>query len=314
MNALQNTLQLRRKYVVGGARMEIRIGRSDCVYTIDHLTTNLMENRLEKRTQLHKHPVFHIMYILKGKGRFTVGSTTTVAMPGMLYIINPNEPHGFLFGDGEPLSNLESTFRLLDTQGEATEVHFFDMMKEFGNLRIPPEMRSQPFIVPERLKPMLTEGFSRLLVLYDSPLLRNHFSVMVADLLVRVETVVMNAIRAEENHNPGEAAVESIKHFLYTNRHRPVTLKETADFVHLTPNYLCRLFKEHTRETPMGYLQGIRMREAESLLSLTDLPVFTIADKLGYEEPSYFARVFRSVYGVSPVAYRKQLLAGDRIK
>jgi AraC-like DNA-binding protein len=254
------------------------------------------------------------MYILKGKGRFTVGSTTTVALPGMLYIINPNEPHCFLFGDGEPLSNLESTFRFLDARGEAAEVNFFDMMKAAGNLHISPEVRSQPFIVSERIKPMLIEGFSRLLVLYDSPLLKNHFSIMVADLLVRVETVVMNAIRAEKIPDSGEAAVESIKHFLYTNRHRPITLLETADFVHLTPNYLCRLFKEHTRETPMGYLQGVRMREAESLLSLTDLPIFTIAAKLGYEEPSYFARVFRSVYGVSPLAYRKRLLTGDRIK
>lgn len=283
-------------------------------YTIDHITTNLMKNRLNNHVPLHKHPVFHFIYILEGRGVITVGSTTTAAKPGMLYVINPNEPHRFLFGDGVPLSNLESTFRLLDASGEAVEADFYEMADSGGLPYFPEALRTRPIVVPPRLKPLLTEGFERILELYGSPLMRKSYSFMVADLMTRVETVVRHAVRTDNTHDSVGEMIESIKHFLTINRNRPVTLRETAEFAHVTPNYLCRLFKERTGETPMGYLQSLRMREAGNLLSLTDLPVYTIAEKLGYEEPSYFARVFRSTYGESPQQYRRRLEVGNRIK
>lgn len=291
--------------------MEIKLATHEAQYTIDHLTTNLMKGRYNVYGALHSHPVFHIMYVLEGKGKFTVGSTTTTALPGMLYIINPNEPHKFVFGYEEPFTNLESTFQLLDASGNAADVNFFDLTRNSRNSTLD---TTQPFLVPSRLKPLLIEGYERILGLYASPLLRHHFGLMVADLLTRVETIVYSSVKAEQTGTREDETIETIKHFLHSNRGRPVTLRETAEFAHLTPNYLCRLFKEHSGETPMGYLQGVRMREAESLLSLTDLPVYAISEKLGYEEPSYFARVFRSVYGESPQLYRKRLQGENRIK
>lgn len=266
-----------------------------------------MKSRYNVHGPLHAHPVFHIMYILEGKGRFTVGSTTTEALPGMLYIINPNEPHRFIFGLDEPLTNLESTFQLLDAAGNAAEVHFFDFARAAGPTH--PLNTNRPLVVPARLRPLLTEGFDRILELYDAPLLRSHFGLMVAELLSRVETVVESYLQTERPLQGEASVIASIKQYLHTHRGRPITLKEIADFAHLTPNYLCRLFKAHTGESPFSHLQGIRMREAEQLLALTDLPVYAIAERLGYEEPSYFARVFRSVYGIAPAAYRMRLLA-----
>lgn len=294
--------------------MEFKLAINEANYTIDHVTTNLVKGRLNYNVSWHKHPVFHIIYILEGKGTVTVGTTTTVAEPGMLYVISPNEPHRFLFGEGEPLTNLESTFRLLDGRGGAQEINFFDITAAGQRSIMSEANRSQPFLVPSRLKPLLMEGFNRILDLYDSPLLRHHYGFMVADLMARVELIAHSIVRADKTEDSTLDTIASVKHFLFTNRSRPVTLRETADFAHLTPNYLCRIFKEHSGETPMGYLQTVRMREAEKLLSFTDLPVYTIAEKLGYEEPSYFARVFRSVYGESPQAYRKRLVFENRIK
>ncbi|MCD1261399.1 helix-turn-helix transcriptional regulator [Paenibacillus athensensis] len=294
--------------------MKFRLSVKDEQYAIDHITTNLMKGRLNNHVAMHKHPVFHLIYILEGRGTVTVGGTMTAAEPGMLYVISPNEPHSFLFGDGEPLTNLESTFRLLDDHGEAAEIQFSDLIDVFREEVLPEADLFQPLSVPARLKPHLREGFNRILELYDTPLLRHHFSFMVADLIARVEIIAHSATEPVEPVEPAMRTISDVKQFLYTNRGRPVTLGEAAEHAHLTPNYLCRIFKEHADETPMGYLQAIRMAEAEKLLAFTDLPVYTIAEKLGYEEPSYFARVFRSVYGESPQAYRKRLVIENRIK
>jgi AraC-like DNA-binding protein/mannose-6-phosphate isomerase-like protein (cupin superfamily) len=294
--------------------MEFKLAINDAQYTIDHVTTNLVKGRLNYNVSLHKHPVFHIIYILEGRGTVTVDKTTTIAEPGMLYVISPNEPHRFLFGEGEPLTHLESTFRLLDGRGEAAEVNFFAMAASDRHAAIAEGNRTRPLPVPSRLKPLLLEGFNRILELYDNPLLRHHYGFMVADLMARVEMVAFSAVVAGEPAETALQMIANVKHFLVTHHSRPVTLRETADFAHITPNYLCRIFKEHVGETPMGYLQTVRMREAEKLLSFTDLPVYTIAEKLGYDEPSYFARVFRGVHGESPQAFRKRLVFENRIK
>jgi mannose-6-phosphate isomerase-like protein (cupin superfamily) len=175
--------------------LDIKLAANAAQYTIEHLTTNLMKGRYNVYGALHAHPVFHIMYILEGNGKFTIGSTTTEALPGMLYIINPNVPHKFVFGYEEPLTNLECTFQLLNGSGNAAELHFFDFTS--GGLQIPPLATNRPFVVPSRLKPLLTEGFERILDLYGSPLLRNHFGLMVADLMARVETIVHSTVKAD---------------------------------------------------------------------------------------------------------------------
>lgn len=294
--------------------MDVRLETGECSYTIDHITTNLMTGRNDVRGVLHSHPVFHIMYILEGTGLFTVGRTASEVGPGMLHIINPNEPHQFHFGTNGPLVNLESTFVLRDRSGKPAEVNLFDMIEESRSIRIAEPLRVAPLSVPQRFRPMLAEGYRRILDLYDIPLLKTHFSIAVADLLTRVETIFASIVQSEGEAHTAEETVERAKRFLLSNRHRPVTLGEAAQSVHVTPNYLCRLFKEHTGESPMGYLQSARMREAGSLLAFTDLPVYTIAEKLGYEEPSYFARLFRRAYGQSPQTYRRHRLSADKLE
>lgn len=291
--------------------MDIRLETGGQTYTIDHITTNLMTGRNDVRGPRHAHPVFHIMYILEGHGLFTVGQTASAVGPGMLHIIHPNEPHQFHFGTDGPLTNLESTFMLRDREGKPAEVNLFDLIEESRSIRIFGPLRLAPLSVPVRFRPMLSEGYRRILDLYDIPLLKSHFAITVADLLTRVETIYANAVHSEGSPHTAEETLQRAKRFLLSNRHRPVTLAEAADAVHVTPNYLCRLFREHAGETPMGYLLSARMREAGTLLAFTDLPIYTIAEKLGYGEPSYFARLFRRVYGQSPQTYRRLRLSTE---
>ncbi len=293
--------------------MNIRLAAGNAQYRIDHVTTNLMKHRRNEFVAMHRHPVFHLIYALEGKAKITVEGTTTTAEPGALYIINPNESHSFLFGDGEPFTDLECTFRLLDERGKPAEVDFF-RLAEAANERSPPEsLRAGPLQVPGRYKPLLSEGFERILELSAGSALRGRTALMVADLLARIELVLLGAGPSERPPDPTEALIERAKEYLHANRGRAVTLRETADFAHVTPNYLCRIFKERTGETPMGHLQAHRMREAEKLLLYTDLPVYAIAGKLGYEEASYFARVFRRTIGESPLTFRRRFLSENRI-
>lgn len=75
----------------------------------------------------------------------------------------------------------------------------------------------------------------------------------------------------------------------------------------LNPAYLSRLFRKETGMVLTDYILQEKMRRASELLVLSDSSISEIADSLGYGNFSYFARLFRKVYGVTPHEYRKSL-------
>ena len=84
------------------------------------------------------------------------------------------------------------------------------------------------------------------------------------------------------------------------------TLSELAEDLHLTPGYLVRLFKSATGLPPMAYLNRHRVELAAAQLLHTDHPVSQIAQAVGWPDQNYFARRFRSHYGLSATSYRSR--------
>lgn len=84
------------------------------------------------------------------------------------------------------------------------------------------------------------------------------------------------------------------------------TLTETAGALHVNESYLSKTFKKSTGETFSNYLTKFRMEKAKLLIANTDMKMFEIATAIGYDDPNYFASVFRSTQNISPTAFRKQ--------
>lgn len=281
-------------------------------YVIDPITTNLMKGRWNEKVSPHKHPVFHLIYILEGNGRVTIDATTTKAEPGMLFIIRPNQVHGFLFGEEQPMTNFECTFRLLNRQGEAVEA---DIARSLGSEErdvVSEHLAGKPFQVPTGWEGLLSEGFLRIIEGNEHPAERPFCSFLIGALLAKVLNVIGSASRIDSADVPVDQKIAAVKQFMLLHRHRAVSLKEMAESIHVTPNHLCKIFKKHTGDTPQGHFAKLRMREAARLLSYTDLPIYVIAEKLGYDDPSYFGKAFRSIHDLSPQAYRRNKLFQER--
>lgn len=84
-----------------------------------------------------------------------------------------------------------------------------------------------------------------------------------------------------------------------------VSLEDVADEVSLSPTYFSRLFKEEAGQSFKSFLNDLRIGEARTLLRESDLPLVEIASRVGFEDQSYFSRVFRNVVGISPGRYRR---------
>jgi len=93
----------------------------------------------------------------------------------------------------------------------------------------------------------------------------------------------------------------------YIRRHfsEKVSLEDVAYEVSLSPTYFSRLFKEEAGQSFKVYLNDLRVGEAKNLLRETDLALIEIASRVGFEDQSYFSRVFRNVVGISPGRFRR---------
>jgi len=70
-----------------------------------------------------------------------------------------------------------------------------------------------------------------------------------------------------------------------------------------------RRFARATGMSPMEYVQTLRVEESKQLLESTGLPIEAVATEVGYEDASFFGRLFRRKVGLTPAQYRKRFAA-----
>ncbi len=99
------------------------------------------------------------------------------------------------------------------------------------------------------------------------------------------------------------AQVGKILMYIEQNYTHGVTLDDICKSMNVSKQYCMRVFKKHMHTTINDYVLGLRMRHAAYLLSSTYMNVSQTADYLGFSSTSYFSRVFKSYYGISPSAY-----------
>jgi AraC-like DNA-binding protein/ligand-binding sensor protein len=92
--------------------------------------------------------------------------------------------------------------------------------------------------------------------------------------------------------------------YIRENYTRKVRLKEVADVSGLSAPYFSTVFKEEMGENLSNYLNRLRVDRATKLLLDTDLSLSEIAGSCGFEDQSWFSKIFKSYTGVSPGKYR----------
>lgn len=100
-------------------------------------------------------------------------------------------------------------------------------------------------------------------------------------------------------------AVESCISYIKNHLEEELSLQFLAEQVHFHPNYLSTQIKNRMGMSYSSYILSLRMELACKLLTETDLRIADVAGKSGFRDSSYFNRVFRKQFKISPEQYRK---------
>ncbi|UOQ83510.1 response regulator [Gracilibacillus salinarum] len=119
---------------------------------------------------------------------------------------------------------------------------------------------------------------------------------------VQITHQLMDTLQANTKE---ETIIDIAKRYIKDNLHKPPTLVEVSDAVHLNPNYFSDYFKEKTGEAFSKYVSRLRMEKAKALLKDTRIKIKDVAQQCGYHDAQNFRDKFKQVIGVSPNQYRK---------
>lgn len=86
------------------------------------------------------------------------------------------------------------------------------------------------------------------------------------------------------------------------------TIEKMMKLTNISRPQLHKLFKSSVGKSPLDYVISLRMLEAQRLLITSDLTVAETAAAVGYDDPFYFSKRFKSLFGVSPSKYTGHLL------
>ena len=98
--------------------------------------------------------------------------------------------------------------------------------------------------------------------------------------------------------------VQKAADYIKLNYSEKISIKEIADQLYLSPNYLSELFKKHTGKTISEYLTEYRLEKACQLLDHAEYRVGDVSGMVGIHDGRYFSNMFKKKYGMTPRRYR----------
>jgi len=104
--------------------------------------------------------------------------------------------------------------------------------------------------------------------------------------------------------------IQKSKKYIETHYDQNISLSNLAEKVEVSRSYLSFLFKEELGINFTHYLTNVRIENAKSLLTGSNLKIYEIADKVGFDSPYYFSKVFKDICGITCKDYRRQHYGG----
>lgn len=255
---------------------------------------NLYQYGWERTEPLHSygphrrnHYLFH--YIIAGQGKLYVGDKVYPVGPGQGFLILPGQTTTYASDEKDPW--------------EYTWIEF-DGLRVRESLSLAGLGAAKPIYTPatraggEQLREIM------LRIVQDGeakPIRQIGRGFLFLDQLAESSA----AKQHQSQRRLRDFYMKEALSFIEQNYQRDVSVEDIAAFCGLNRSYFGKLFRDTMGESPQAFLLHYRMAQAAQFLKETTQPVSAISTMVGYANPLHFSRAFKSVYGISPRAYRQ---------
>ncbi len=304
---------------------------SVCLLTIDPLpvTTSLGLAICEPGWKLALRVIHDHEWLIMINGRIQVeiDEKSWTLLPGEALVIPPHLPHRAETMGGEPARFYYVHFHLLE---EITRISWEDCLDQVGCLKeqLKEALSRNPFFQLPQLRQWqvpLPEHFSlgrhadSLYSLFERALHEREQYAADSPLMIQLLTaqlLVLGSRAALEDRLEGRIfqdrevppILQLALHHIQNDHAKTLSVSALAAQLHVSPQYLGRLFVKRFGLSPLQYINRMKLDRAKKLMRETTLSIQEISRASGFENPLYFSRLFHRMEGESPTSCRKRLM------
>ncbi|AWV98374.1 helix-turn-helix domain-containing protein [Arcticibacterium luteifluviistationis] len=249
-------------------------------------------------------PFYRLYYIREGKAEVTFDNKVRTMREGYMYLI-----------PSFTISNYSCDSFFIQQY-----VHIEEVLKSQASLK-----QRNTLFFEVKVTNLEMALFNRLLVLNPDKALMNWNPKAAVDLTMNVmqtqslesgimETsgIILQLMSRFVNTEIGSVRTEiaginkmsEVLLFIHENYDSDLSVRKLASIVHHNEDYFSRLFLKFIGVRPLVYINRVRIERAQHLLLFSDLSINEIGYKVGFENRTYFSKIFKKLSGKSATAYR----------
>ena len=251
----------------------------------------------------HIHYKFEIYYEIEGSRRYFIEDSTYVVNAGSVVLIGENQIHKTASLGDTPSSRIVLNFsrEYLERVAQAfPTVDFFAFLSEERNhllTGLTVKQQNQIYGLLQQLLAMEDETSAA------ADALRR---LLLGTLLLELkEHCRRQQEQTAENGRVSNHTVDQIQAYIAEHYAEKLTLTGIANQFYISPYYLSRMFKKSINLSLIEYINGVRIKAAQSLIERSSDSIAEIAAKTGFMTTAHFRRVFKDATGLSPQQYRQ---------
>jgi len=287
-------------------------------YSIGHFINqpgNLTEfeiTRFEEMSEpdvddLHKHTFYEIIWIEKGKSKQVIDYKEYEITPGSLFFISPGQVH--YFEEWKPIIGgsimFTADFFLLNqiNKDKLFELSFLDNF--YSNACIEPNKQSYQ------------EIWHTIDLLYKEHRRNDRSQTICQSLLQILLAQVQRSVDSQNKVPVSKKYIilyKNFKNLLDEHFSENIGTRDYASRLHVTQHHLNHVIKSVTGKTSTEVIRERTILEAKRLLTFTDYTISEVASQLNFFDSSYFAKLFKTETGVSPLTFRESISEKYRIR
>lgn len=252
---------------------------------------------------LHWHDEMEIIYIKKGVGRITVDFTQYAVSAGTIVLIIPGQLHSIEQFENESMEYENIIFHpniLISKKADTCNTDYFLPLLS-GNVSVP------VLYTPE------TPFYHDIAACIDAndEICKTNpdgYQLFIKSQLFMLFFTLFHKCSLKEAPKKNYKSLEKMKlilKYIENNYMNKITIEDIANETGLSQSHFMKYFKKTMGASFIDYLNEYRLTMASRLLLSSDSSILAIASEVGFDNLSYFNRIFKKRFGQTPRDYRK---------
>ena len=248
----------------------------------------------------HYHNLYEIYYLYSGEKYYYIKDKCYHIKKGDLVFVNKYDIHYTAAAEKQGSTRMLVDFKedFIKELLPFCDINLLDFFKNnFNVVELPTENQA-----------MIEHLLTRMLLEYEQK--SEGYITFLKAALIQI-LIIINRCSLKKNIdkigyiNQTHKTISDITGYISNHFSEDITLQAIGEQFYISTYYFSRTFKKITGMAFVDYLNSIRIKEAQRLLSKSDIRITKIGETVGFKNATHFGRVFKQLTGVSPMSYRK---------